>query len=361
LLVGDIDRGGVFASLLGTLELLDPVDRALVRGFAINKFRGDPAILAPGLDFLVERTGVPMLGVLPFLRDLDLPEEDSLALDEVVDRRYGSEGLETALDVAVIRLPHIANFDEFAPLAAEPAVRLRYVERADDLGEPDLAIIPGTKTTVADLSWLRSSGIADRLAALHAAAVPIVGICGGYQMLGFAIHDPHGNESAQPMVQGLGLLPVKTTFATSKRTVRVEGELLANHGPFAGARGSRVVAYEIHMGEAVAYDSLHPLVAIERESGKRVQKLDGMVSADGLVTGTYLHGLLENDAARHSLIDSVLAWRQSRSRDSANRAGRVALTRHRVAADREAQLDRLAATVRASLDLRPLLAARGLG
>src|SRR5688572_30150538 len=143
LLVGDIDRGGVFASLLGTLELLEPGDRALVHGFAINKFRGDPAILAPGLDFLVERTGVPMLGVVPYLHDLDLPEEDSLGLEQPRDRPSPDrQGQGAAVDIAVIRLPRIANFDEFAPLAAEPDVHLRYVERAQDLGEPDLAIIP---------------------------------------------------------------------------------------------------------------------------------------------------------------------------------------------------------------------------
>jgi adenosylcobyric acid synthase len=355
LLVGDIDRGGVFASLLGTLELLDPEDRALVRGFAINKFRGDPAILAPGLDFLAERTGVPMLGVLPFLRDLDLPEEDSLALDEVVERRYGpgaASGL-GSVDIAAIRLPRIANFDEFAPLTAEPDVRLRYVERAADLGTPDMAIIPGTKTTVSDLAWLRAGGIADRLLALHAEGIPILGICGGYQMLGRAIHDPHGSESDEPTVLGLGLLPVETTFATTKRTVRVQGQILPGAGLLAGAEGSRVVAYEIHMGRTAIEGARRPLVRIEERSGERVAELDGLVSEDGLVIGTYLHGLLENDAARHALIDVLLARRTS--------GGAESPARHHVAADREAQLDRLAATVRASLDLRPLLAACGLG
>src|SRR5688572_2632004 len=191
LLVGDIDRGGVFASLLGTLELLEPGDKSLVRGFAINKFRGDPAILAPGLDFLVERTGVPMLGVIPYIKDLDLPEEDSLAFDEVMQRTRASD----AVEIAVIRLPRIANFDEFAPLAAEPAVHLRYVERADELGQPDFVIIPGTKTTVADLEWLRTSGLAEGLIRLVDRGTPIMGICGGYQMLGRTIRDPHGSES----------------------------------------------------------------------------------------------------------------------------------------------------------------------
>ena len=354
LLIGDIDRGGVFASLLGTLELLEPGDRDLVRGFAINKFRGDPAILAPGLDFLVERTGVPMLGVIPYLKDLDLPEEDSLAFDEVMQRSAPTD----AVDIAVIRLPRIANFDEFAPLAAEPSVRLRYVERADDLGSPDLAVIPGTKTTVADLEWLRASGLADRLVGLSENGVPLLGICGGYQMLGLKIRDPHGSESSRPETDGLGLVPIETTFATTKRTVRVRGELLASRGPLAGARGSQIVGYEIHMGETVAYDAVHPLVAIEERSGEAVMELDGCVFDDGLVMGTYLHGLLENDAVRHALIDGLLALRAANSRAP---AGDPALVRRTLAADRAYQLDRLAATVRSSLNLQPLLAACGLG
>lgn len=350
LLVGDIDRGGVFASLLGTLELLDPDERALVRGIAINKFRGDPAILAPGLDFLVERTGVPVLGVVPHLPNLDLPEEDSLGLDEAAS---GSQA--SGLDIAVIRLPRIANFDEFAPLAAEPAVRLRYVERTDQLGQPDLTIIPGTKTTVADLEWLRQTGLADRLTALATAGTPLFGICGGYQILGRAIHDPHAVESGRGTVPGLGLLPVETTFATTKRTVRVQGKLLATRGPLAGAEGAELVAYEIHMGRSVADADLGPLVRIENRSGERVAELDGLISDDGLIAGAYLHGLFENDAVRHALIDGLLA----RSRTAGSRP--AISERRNLAVDRAYQLDRLADAVRASLDLKPLLAACGLG
>jgi adenosylcobyric acid synthase len=354
LLVGDIDRGGVFASLLGTLELLEPGDKDLVRGFAINKFRGDPAILAPGLDFLVERTGIPMLGVIPHLKDLDLPEEDSLAFDEVMSRPAAS----SLLDIAVVRLPRIANFDEFAPLAAEPAVRLRYVERADDLGVPDFAILPGTKTTMADLAWLRASGLAEGLVGLAGVGVPLLGICGGYQMLGRRIFDPEGSESSTPMVDGLGLLPVDTTFATEKRTVRVRGKLLKSSELFGAAWRDELVAYEIHMGTTVDHGGSQPFVAIEQRSGDDVMELDGSVSHDGLLTGTYLHGLFENDAVRHALIDGLLARRADGSGGSA--LPEIA-TRRSLAADREYQLDRLAATVRASLNLRPLLAACGLG
>jgi adenosylcobyric acid synthase len=353
LLVGDIDRGGVFASLLGTLELLEPGDRALVRGFAINKFRGDPEILAPGLDFLVQRTGVPMIGVVPYLKDLDLPDEDSLGLDTP----QAPDGIEPTIDVAVIRLPRIANFDEFGPLAAETSVRLRYVERADDLGRPDLVILPGTKTTIADLDWLRASGLADRLVTLAEGGVPLLGVCGGYQMLGRRIADLHGSESDRREVDGLGLLPVETTFATTKRTVRVCGEMLASSGPLARARGSRIAAYEIHMGRTIDYGGAHPLAAIQERSGRAVAELDGTVSDDGCVTGTYLHGLFENDAVRHALIDEL--W--SRRRDDAQASiGGPTPVRRTLAIDRQRQLDRLADTVRSSLDLRPLLAACGL-
>jgi adenosylcobyric acid synthase len=273
-----------------------------------------------------------------------------LGLDEATSRSQTG-----TVDIAVIRLPRIANFDEFAPLAAEPSVRLRYVERADQLGQPDLAIIPGTKTTVADLEWLRQTGLADRLTGLAASATPLIGICGGYQMLGRAIHDPHAAESDHGSVPGLGLLPVETTFATTKRTVRIEGTLLATRGPLGGAEGSAVVAYEIHMGRSVADADLAPLVRITHRSGETVNELDGLIAESGLIAGTYLHGLFENDAARHALIDGLLARSRSAGPDSAT------LVRRNLAADRAYQLDRLAETVRASLDLQPLLAACGLG
>lgn len=354
LLVGDIDRGGVFAALLGTLELLEPDERRLVRGVAINKFRGDPAILAPGLEFLTQRTGVPVLGVVPYLKDLALPEEDSLGLED----RRGSSHQADRIDVAVIRLPRIANFDEFDPLAAEPAVRLRYVERAADLGQPDLAILPGTKTTMADLAWLRASGLADRILALAASGTPVVGICGGYQMLGRRVDDPHGSESNQPSAAGLGLLPVRTTFDTTKRTVRVRAELSAVPGLLAEAAGQPVVAYEIHLGRTTRPAGLHPLARVVERAGEAVDELDGAVSEDGLIVGTYFHGLFENDGVRHALIAQLAERRAA----AAGVTAPIASPRpgRRLAADRAQELDRLAAAVRQHLDLRPLLSACGL-
>ena len=179
LLVGDIDRGGVFAQIVGTMELLEPEERALVKGHVINKFRGDPSLLGSGLDFLHERTGVPVAGVIPHFTDIHIPEEDSLGLDPKT--RAGGDAI---VDVAVMRLPHVANFDDFDPLHNEPAVAVRYVGRAEDFGDPDLVVIPGSKTTVADLDWLRATGLADRVLAHRRGGGPVVGICAGYQMLG---------------------------------------------------------------------------------------------------------------------------------------------------------------------------------
>ncbi len=343
LLVGDIDRGGVFASLLGTLELLAPDERRLVCGMAINKFRGDPAILAPGLGFLEERTGVPVLGVLPYLRDLALPEEDSLGLE----RPHGA-GSSGCLDVAVARLPRIANFDDFDPLAAEPSIRLRYVEVPSGLGSPDLIVLPGTKMTIADLAWMRSNGLARAIEMLAATGTPVMGICGGFQMLGRRILDPARVESDEPEAAGLGLLPIATTFGLTKHAVRVRATVLPTIGPLAAARGAEVAGYEIHMGTTDHHAALRPLFALSERSGESAEGTDGVVSTDGLVLGTYLHGLFESDAIRSALIGWLLARRGS--------------TESPVLAslDREQQYDALAAAVRGSLDVERLAIACAL-
>jgi adenosylcobyric acid synthase len=244
LLVGDIDRGGVFASLLGTLMLLTPEERALVKGLVINKFRGDVSLLGSGLQMLEERAGVPVLGVVPYLRDLLISEEDSAGLEAT----SGGSGL---LDVAVIRTPRISNFDDFDLLAAEPAVSLRYVTDPMKLGRPDLVILPGSKGTVSDLRFLRETGLASAITALARTGTAILGICGGYQMMGEKILDPDGVESTVVETEGLGLLPAITTFAGEKRTVRVRATVNAGSGPFASAAGEEISAYEIHMGTTV--------------------------------------------------------------------------------------------------------------
>jgi adenosylcobyric acid synthase len=298
LLVGDIDRGGVFAALLGTLDLLEPRDRARVAGLLVNRFRGDPTILAPGLAELAARSGVPVLGVIPRLEPGLVAAEDSLDLDDA--EHWGAGG---ALEIAVVRLPLIANFDDFEPLAAEPGVRVRFARRPEDL-RADLIVLPGSKGTVADLAWVESSGVGDAIRAAAADGRPVVGICGGYQMLGQAIHDPDV-ESMRATTRGLGLLPVVTTFAPAKTTVRARGRVTAGAGLLAGAAGAEVTGYEIHAGRTRA-GAAAPFTIVER-GGAAVSEPDGAVDATGTVLGTYLHGLFANDGVRAALLRALAA------------------------------------------------------
>jgi adenosylcobyric acid synthase len=292
LLVADIDRGGVFAHLYGTLALLEPDERALVRGALINRFRGDVDLLRPGNQMFEARSGVPVVGVVPFLDRHDLPDEDSVRVDSVGARRAD------AVDIAVIRLPRTSNATDFEPLARQPSVRLRWVDSAETLGRPDLVIVPGSKSTVSDLGWLRDRGIGRCITALAASGTPVAGICGGFQMLGQAIHDPDSVESRSATTKGLSLLPVETFFSGQKRTERVEGSVASL--PF--ARGQAIVGYEIHMGHTRVLSPLSP--AFELLHGP-----DGAVAPSGLVWGTYLHGLFDNAHVTAGLIDWLRARR----------------------------------------------------
>ena len=316
IVVGDIDLGGVFASLYGTVALLPEHYRALVRGFVINKLRGDPALLLDGCAQLRDRTGLPTFGVLPWIDGVGIDAEDSLALREPVGATPGGAPLGDALDVAVVRFPRISNFTDLDPLAAEPGVTVRFVGDAAALGTPDLVVLPGTKATVADLAWLRERGLAD---AIRRTDATVLGVCGGYQMLGEAIHDDV--ESDAGAVAGLGLLPVSTTFAPEKVTRRVSGTAL----------GHPVAGYRIHHGRVVP------------EGGDAFVEVDGQVDgvAVGTVYGTTVHGLLETDGFRAAFLGAVAA-----------RAGKrfVAGTTP-FAAVREARIDRLADVLEAHLDL----------
>lgn len=338
LLMGDIDRGGIFAQLLGTLLLLEEHERRLVRGLVVNKFRGDASLFAEGVDILEQRGGVPVLGVVPFVRDLGIADEDSVALDEMQTALPACG----SLTIAVIRLPHISNFDDFDPLRAEPGVTVRFVDQPADLHGANLLILPGTKTTVADLRWLHVRGLADECVVLAQAGTPVLGICGGYQMLGRAIYDPEGRESNVPEVAGLGLLPVVTHFSAEKQTIRAGGQVVANAGLFAGASDLPCNGYEIHMGRTVLLDGALRLLHITRRGGQPASDTDGATSADGRVAGTYLHGLFDNDALRHALLANLAAQRGSIRKAAPMRF------------DREAQYDRLAAAVRAHLDMARL-------
>jgi adenosylcobyric acid synthase len=298
LLVGDIDRGGVFAALLGTLALLDPADRARVGGLIVNRFRGDETILASGLAELGARSGVPVLGVVPYLDARLVPAEDSLDLDE--PSRWGTSG---ALDIAVVRLPLISNFDDFEPLAAEPGVAVRFVRSANEIRGADVVVLPGSKGTMSDLRWLFATGLADAIQRAAADGRPIVGVCGGYQMLGEAVHDPDRVESDALSARALGLLPAVTTFVPQKTTVRVRARVADTCGLFSSAAGSEVVAYEIHAGRT-SPNALSPFTIVER-GGVPVRDADGAVGATGHVVGTYLHGLFANDRLRRAFLVSL--------------------------------------------------------
>ena len=328
LLVGDIDRGGVFAHLLGTVELLTPEERALVRGFVINRFRGDPSLLTPAIADLEARTGIAVLGMIPWLDGLRVAEEDAVALERP-DAAPASG--ESEVDIAVLRLPRIANFDDFDPFVDEPGVRLRYVSRPEDLGEPQLIVVPGTKATIADLEAMRRSGLADAVVQRHAAGAAVLGVCGGYQMLGQRLCDPDGVEAAPGSeVPGLGLLPLVTTFTAEKSTLRAAGRVEGAAGPWAGAGGMAVEGYEIHMGRTEPAPGAAPPPPLLRLG----DRADGAISAGGRVAGTYLHGLFHNDTLRHALLSGL---------------GRG---EHAVRSfDREREFDRLAQHVRSHLDL----------
>ena len=299
LLIGDIDRGGVFASLVGTMELLEPDDRALVKAMLINKFRGDVALLEPGLDFLKERTGVPIAGVVPWFNDIRVAEEDSLGLK----RSQGGTSSEE-IDIAVIRMPHLSNFDDFDPFINDTGVSLRYVASVDQLGNPDVVILPGSKTTISDLDWLRERGLAEGIRERYQQGAFVIGICAGYQMLGQKIFDPNRVESPVSEADGLGLLPVTTVFSDHKETHQVEGEVLDGTGLLAGARGIRFEGYEIHMGTSQGPSSLVPF-SLTRHDTSQEPRTEGSLDGEGRVLGTFVHGLFDSTALRQAILRNV--------------------------------------------------------
>ncbi len=356
LLVGDIDRGGVFAQLAGTLDLLTPSERARVKGLVINKFRGDKSILMPGVSMLEERCGIPVVGVTPFL-NVDLEDEDSLS------ERFLRCNAGGALDIAVVRLPHISNFTDFLVLENQEAVRLRYVERAEKIGQPDLVILPGTKNTMGDLRWLRESGMETAVLRAHAGGAVIFGICGGYQMLGEDLRDPDGVEEGGAM-RGLGLLAVRTVFTEKKVRTRIKGEFAELSGALAELSGQAVEGYEMHMGEsetiggygslttagsrmssggrAMAAGQAAPLVwAGNLQNGE--QKADGAFS--GSVYGTYVHGIFDAEGVAPKLLRALA--RRKGITPGAVRTG--SLQEHR-----DRQFDLLADALREHLDLEAI-------
>ena len=329
LLAGDIDRGGVFAQLYGTVELLEPDERARICGLIINKFRGDVEILRPGLAMLEEKTRLPVVGVVPYLK-VDIEDEDSLS------ERLQQKNAVKPLDVAIVRLPHISNFTDFMPLEQHPLLGVRYVQAARELGMPDLIILPGTKNTVNDLLWLRQCGLETAVQKLARRGTPVLGVCGGYQMLGGMLDDSAGTESGRPQtLRGLELLPTRTVFTLEKRRAQVTATAAA---PFAGAA---LTGYEIQTGRTTVEGA--PFCTLADGTP------DGCVQ--GSVFGTYLHGLFDSGELTEKLA-ALLCRRKGLAPETA-----APLT---MQAYREQQFDLLADGVRRALDMSAIYAAMGL-
>ncbi len=300
LLVADIDRGGVFAQIVGTLELLEPAEKALVKGVIINKFRGDPSLLKPGIDFVEQRTGVPVLGVVPWFTGFRIPEEDSVAL-----QRRGTGNREPGtgkIQIGVVRFPRISNYTDFDALEAEPDVTLRYIEAAGEFSGLDLLILPGSKATIADLAFLRERGV---FGAIQTFPGPVVGICGGFQMLGLRVADPHGVESQIKEAEGLGLLDAETVLLPEKTTHLAAARLLPQGDLVAPGCINQLSGYEIHLGETALGPDCRPFARIGSRSGRDAEILDGAVSPDGRVFGTYLHGIFDNAGFRAAFLNRI--------------------------------------------------------
>lgn len=316
LLVGDIDRGGVFAQLYGTIALLEEDEKARVKGTIVNKFRGDKAILEPGLETLEKLCGVPVVGVVPYVH-VDIDDEDSLS--ERFSRNQGAK----LLDIAVIRLPRISNFTDFSPFERYENVSLRYVDRVSELHNPDLILLPGTKSTIADLQWLRQCGLEAAISKAAAAGTPIFGICGGYQMLGRSVHDPLQVEAAGTTeIAGLGLLPMDTVFEGEKVQTQTRGVFQDVPGMFASLNGLSYEGYEIHMGR----------------SGRNLPPVMG----NGNVYGSYVHGIFDAPGVADTILKSVC---QQKGIDF------EALGTFDMTAYKEIQYNKLADAVRSGLDM----------
>lgn len=342
LITGDIDRGGVFASLVGTWELLDPWERNLVAGFLLNRFRGDASLLDPALEYVTARTGVSFFGVVPYVGQLGLPEEDSVTFKEALRGQAGYAGAgkekDELLHIVVIDLPHISNFTDVDALKAEPDVCLRVVDSVEALlayGQPHAVILPGSKNTLGDLATLRRNGLADALFRLVQQGCSVVGICGGFQMLGEKLADPDAVESDSGRCEGLGLLPVDTVIGTEKTLSRTSGV----HVP----SGSAVHGYEIHHGKTVATGDVTTFIRGDGDAAL------GIASPSGKVWGTYLHGVFDADEFRRAFLDDL------RVKAGMQPAGRV-LAPYSI----DSALDRLADVVRASVDMRAVYNVLGL-
>ncbi len=334
LIVGDIDKGGVFASLAGTMLLLTEEEKERVKGTIINKFRGDISLLTPGIDMLEEIINRPNLGVVPFF-NLILEDEDGAMMD------INKKAL-APIDVAVVMLPHISNFTDADCLKCEEDVSVRFIESKEEFGEPDLLIIPGSKNTIEDLNAIRNSGLEEALLDYSKKGV-ILGICGGYQMLGKEIKDPLSIESDMGSIKGIGLLDSVTIIESEKIMTRVEGYV--NLPDFKG----NIYGYEIHMGKTVVKDESNSFITINMENGRKTSKADGIFNKEQTIFGTYIHGILDSTEFREYLLNKIRAKKSMMLKKSPVYEG-----------FREEELNKLADIVRKALDMKKLYEIMGL-
>jgi adenosylcobyric acid synthase len=344
LLVADIDKGGALAAIVGTLELLKPDDRKMVVGIIINKFRGDLGLLQPALDFLEEKTSIPVLGVIPYF-NYNIPEEDT-----VNDELRPNHSEKKVLEIGVLYLPHISNFTDFDSLDAEPDVYLRYIKPGDKFGKLDCLIIPGSKNTIGDLNWIKKIGWDKEILNMAEIEVPIIGICGGFQMLGITIIDSQGIESASLETAGLGLLDIITNFSSEKTTWQVNGKALG-HGKLMDALHSKEVeGYEIHMGQSFRNPGVKPAFQLLRKNDPDCLVLDGAVNNTGLILGTYLHGLFDADEFRRVFLNQLRKLKDLPPID----------LQYNFQENREVAYENLAELVRENIDMKRVYQLMGL-
>ena len=335
LLVGDIDRGGVFASIAGTLMLLDEDERKMIKGTIINKFRGDVNILKPGLDMIEEITKTPVVGVVPYM-ELDIDDEDSLS------ERFNNKGTVDLIDIAVIRLPRISNFTDFNTFEYIPGVSLRYVKSVRELKDPDMIILPGTKNTMEDLKWLRESGLEAQILKQAAKGKVIFGICGGYQMLGMELSDPFNVESGGTMA-GMGLLPTKTVFEKEKVRTRVSGNFNEVSGILAELSYVEFEGYEIHMGQTTYDFNEEELTTIDNVNGEDIIKNDGLYKEN--IYGSYIHGIFDKEEVSKAIVESLCIHKGI----DYSSISTVDIEKYK-----EEQYDKLAEGIRNSLDMKAI-------
>lgn len=350
ILVGDIDRGGIFAALLGSFMLMAPPEQERIIGFLVNKLRGDPQLFDRGVEIIESHAGRPVLGVIPYLDHLSLPEEDSVALSRRMRARAGA-GASSNLAVGVVRLPFVSNYTDFDCFEQEPEVELEYFDRPEQVFNYDAVILPGSKNTIEDLACLSRTGMAEAIVAYYKAGGTVVGLCGGYQMLGLRVTDPLGVESRLRQVSGLGLLEMDTEMVLDKITSQVEAVFLA-HSRFSFQPAEPLFGYEIHMGRSVARGAAQPLFHIRRRSGRRADELDGLAQPDGRVWGTYIHGIFDNDQFRRSFLQDL---HERSGRTSAHAASAFSYRQWK-----EEQYDQLAEAVRRHCDVERIYQLVGL-